>query len=545
MVAVAPSHRPVKIAAMNDASTTVRGTALLTKALDIVELISDSDNRLKFKDIAERTGHSKSTLYRILSALTAHGMIDIDRRDQSYVLGPKFTRMAGSINSSSDLIAVSASPLKAIADLHGETVNLAIMSGTAHITISRWQGRLAQAFSSPLGERKPLHATSLGKALMAFLPKAERQRLIAQLRLQPYTPHTLTEAQALENDLELCRARGFALDDNEIIEGVTCVAVPVLDPEGAVIAAVSITAPSHRMGLTRRLELASVLQVAVRQITAQLAPPRRAAIEPVASTRARLAMTDLRAFSPRVAGWSKAFGGLVWHDGPAGLVAIQLEAEHHPLAQFGQVTAVALQAGGDLVIVADGRLWELTPDMAEPQSFGVLTNVTAAGLAELPDGDLLLLQNGALSRLSPESGETVVLAKGFEDGPGFDLFDGHVHLVAKGGQQALSFELARGTLTSLDLPVQGALGGLAADGAGGFWLALRLAWSLCHVNAAGLATHLPIPVPGAQGLVRGRRPGELHAGSDRMSLSQNMLDIAPMAGALLHVSLPDAGQATR
>lgn len=545
MVAVAPSLRPVKIAAMNDASTTVRGTALLTKALDIVELISDSDNRLKFKDIAERTGHSKSTLYRILSALTARGMIDIDRRDQSYVLGPKFTRMAGSINSSSDLIAVSAGPLKAIADLHGENVNLAILSGTAHITISRWQGRLAQGFSSPLGERKPLHATSLGKALMAFLLVPERQRLIAQLRLQPYTPRTLTDAGALEADLELCRARGFALDDNEIIEGVTCVAVPVMDPDGAVIAAVSITAPSHRMGLTRRLELASVLQGAVRQITAQLAPPRRAVTESVALTRARLAVTDLRAFSPRAAGWSDAFGGLVWHDGPAGLVAVQAASEHRPLAQFGQVHAVALRARGDLVILADGGLWQLSPDLPEPQPLGAPAGLSAAGMAVLPDGDLLLLQDGALSRLSPASGETVLLAAGFEDGPGFDLLDGRVHLVAEGGQKVLCLDLATGATAMPDLPVQGALGGIAADGAGGFWLAPRLAWSLCHVDAAGIATHLPIPVPGAQGLARGRGAGELHAGSDRMALSQNMLDIAPMAGALLHVSLPEAAQPTR
>ena len=109
---------------MNEPTVPVRGTALLTKALDIVELISDSDNRLKFKDIAERTGHSKSTLYRILSALSARGMIDIDQRDQSYVLGPKFTEMAGSINSSPDLSAVSSGPVKGPAQQYGERLKL-------------------------------------------------------------------------------------------------------------------------------------------------------------------------------------------------------------------------------------------------------------------------------------------------------------------------------------------------------------------------------------------------------------------------------------
>lgn len=541
MVAPASSPPPVKIAAMNDASTIVRGTALLTKALDIVELISDSDNRLKFKDIAERTGHSKSTLYRILSALTARGMIDIDRRDQSYVLGPKFTRMAGSINSSSDLIAVSAGPLKAIADLHGENINLAILSGTAHITISRWQGRLAQNFSAPLGERKPLHATGLGKALIAFLPQADRQRLIGQLRLHSYTPCTLTTADALDRDLELTRARGFALDDNEIIEGVICVAVPVLDAGGSVVAAVSITAPSHRMGPRRRLELASVLQAATRQITAQLTPPRRPAAEGIATARGRLSLTDVRAFSSRVAGWSEAFGGLVWQDGPAGLVAVQAGAEHRQLAQFGQVQATALQ-GDRLLILADGALWQLAPGQTEPQPHGAVPGgLTAAAMVALPDGDLLLLRDGGLWRLCPDTGATTLCAEGLEDAAGLDLAGECLHLVAEGGARALAYDLASRTLRPLDLPSAGRLGGILADGQGGFWLAPCLGWCLCHVDAAGLMRHLPITVPGAQGLARAPQPGQLHAGSDRMALSQSMLETAPLAGAILHVSLADPG----
>lgn len=257
---------------MNEPTAPVRGTALLTKALDIVELISDSDNRLKFKDIAERTGHSKSTLYRILSALSARGMIDIDQRDQSYVLGPKFTEMAGSINSSSDLIAVSAGPLKALADQHGESVNLSILLGTAQVTISRWQGRLAQPFHAPLGERKPLYATGLGKCLLAFLPEQEREALMPRIRLAAYTDKTITDLDRLRSDGEITRARGFAVDDNEIIDGIVCVSTPILSADGTPLAAVSITGPAHRMTENRRLELASVLRMTTQRIGQLLVP---------------------------------------------------------------------------------------------------------------------------------------------------------------------------------------------------------------------------------------------------------------------------------
>lgn len=518
---------------MNDASP-VRGTALLTKALDIVELISDSDNRLKFKDISERTGHSKSTLYRILSALTARGMIDLDRRDQSYVLGPKFTRMAGSINSSSDLIAVSAGPLKAIADLHGENVNLAILSGTAHITISRWQGRLAQPFDSPLGERKPLHATSLGKALTAFIPAPERQRLLSQLRLKAYTARTLTETAALDADLELTRTRGFAVDDNEIIEGVTCVAVPVFDPSGGILAAISITAPSHRMAEARRLELASALQAATRHITAQLAPPRKPAAETVVTGRARVGVADIRGFSPRACGWSDALGGLVWHDGPAGSLMLQSGTDQRALAQFGRLDAACIMAGGDLAIAADDRLWRLDAATGEVVPW-LEAMPPVSALAALPDGFLLLGQ-GRLARFDPVSGDTATLAEGLLDAPGCDFDGTAIHAVAENGMQVLALDLDGGS-RALDLPVQGQLSGVLSDGQGGFWLAHRLNWSLCHVDAAGRVCHVPTPVPGAQGLARGRHPQELHAGSERMSLSQSILEVAPMAGALLHVEL--------
>lgn len=536
MIGTTRAARSAKVAPMNDASP-VPGTALLTKSLDIVELISDSDNRLKFKDIAERTGHSKSTLYRILSALTARGMIDIDRRDQSYVLGPKFTRMAGSINSSSDLIAVSSGPLKAIADQHGENINLAILSGTAHITISRWQGRLAQPFSSPLGERKPLHATGLGKALIAFLPEADRQRLLGELRFKHYTDKTLTSTDALSADLELCRARGFAVDDNEIIDGITCVAVPVFDPDGQVVASISITAPSHRMMPERRLELASALQAATRHITAQLLTPRGKVATRVATAQALVNIVDARAFSSRALGWSDALGGMVWYDGPAGNLTVRVNGEQRPLAQFARIAAACFLPVGDIAIAADDALWRLDAASGEMLSWLEQDMPGCSAMAALPDGKLLLLSEGALSCLDPATLAVESLAQGLLDEAGLDLAGAVVHAVAAGGRQVVALDLATRRLRHVDLPVEGQISGVVADGQGGFWLAHRLNWSLSHVAAQGRVTHVPTPVPVAQGLVRGRNPAEIYAGSDRISLSQSMLEVAPMAGGLLHVEL--------
>lgn len=514
---------------MTDASPAVRGTALLSKSLDIVEMIADSENRLKFKDIAERTGHSKSTLYRILAALSARGMIDLDRRDQSYVLGPKFTEMAGSMNSSSELISVSAAPLRALAEQQGENVNLAILVGTAQLTISRWQGRLAQPFASPLGERKPLHATSLGKALLAFLPDDQLTPLLPRIKLAQFTARTHTTLTTLREDLGTIRARGFAIDDNEIIDGVTCVAVPILAEDGMPLASVSITAPSHRMPLTRQLELAAVLRRTAAQI-AQMLTPRLAEVAGLRMIDGpQTRILDIRAFAPRILPGSVDADSLCWFDGPSGQVARYTRGQVETLAAVDRIDA-ACMAGDAIHLLCGDRLITLGTERTETEAPDAL--IGARWLSRDRDG-WLVLKDGTLSRVTDE---TVPLLDGLLDGCGFDRApDGRILCLRASDGAALTLS-PDGTVETTPLPHRSPPTGAAFDGKGGFWIAHDLAWTICHVDASGQVTEVPVALPTLRGLALAP-DGALWAGSDRLTLSQSLIDVAPASGGVLRATL--------
>lgn len=529
---------------MNESGTTVRGTALLTKALDIVELIAESDNRLKFKDIAERTGHSKSTLYRILSALGGRGMIDLDRRDQSYVLGPKFTEMAGSINSSSDLIAVSAASLKGLAEQHGENINLAILIGTAQLTISRWHGRLAEPFPSPLGERKPLHSTGLGKALLASLDDEELARLLPQLRMTPYTDKTHTSTETLIADLEMVRARGFAIDDNEIIDGVTCIAAPIMSEAGKPLAAVSITGPTHRMPPARQFELASVLRRTTDHIS-QLLVPRQHVVTSISNTitdRGHSEIIDLRAFSSVVVPGSVTQSGFAWFDGPSGSLLHREGPIQEVLLRLDQIDA-AYAVTPELITVLSGSQLHVVrsaKDIEVQDAPEVLHGALA--FRRLAEDDFVFLRSGGLWRCGPQiDAELQAVFPGLSDAAGFDL--------SPDGSQIVAISASDGTLVtfplnapeaaqSFTLPTGGPPSGVAFDLDGGVWIARALSWALVYVDvSSGASVEIPVPVPTVRGLTAGATPRTVIAGSERLSLSQSLLDVAPASGGVLTVSL--------
>ncbi|MCP1199585.1 IclR family transcriptional regulator C-terminal domain-containing protein [Notoacmeibacter sp. MSK16QG-6] len=532
---------------MNEINTPVRGTALLTKALDIVELISDTDNRLKFKDIAERTGHSKSTLYRILSALSARGMIDIDQRDQSYVLGPKFTEMAGSINSSSDLIAVSAAPLKGLADQHGENVNLSILLGTAQVTISRWQGRLSQPFHSPIGERKPLYATGLGKCLLAFLPEQEREALMSRMRLTAYTPYTITDLESLRADIEMTRARGFAIDDNEIIEGVVCVSTPILSAENRPLASVSITVPAHRMNEERRLELASVLQMTSRHIGQLLLPQNNGqATYPSPPAGGRLEVIDTRAFSSKALGYSSVWGGLVWQDGPGGSIHLERDGESARLVETSQIDASTLMPSGHILFVSDGALMRLEPSgnaAYEERTGADFSDVN--DIAALSEEQLLVLREGNLVSIDRSSWNSTELMSGLCGRAGISISDDGDAVLAARMQDNCLVRLAlskNGTalteITEISRSGNGRISGLSFDRSGKIWVAYHQSWSLCMYDADGeKAQHVPVPMPNLQGLAPGERVNSVVAGSDRYTMSQSLIQAAPSSGGLVKITL--------
>ncbi len=245
-----------------------RGTQLLDKAFNIIDIIAESSSRPKVKDLVELTGYSKPTLYRILSMLVQRGVLQVDGRDQAYQIGGMFGEQKQSLPKHPLLIAASDLHLRNLANTTCETVSLAVMeNGQASIIMrhGRFLGEQNDAEKS-LGVR-PAYCTSIGKCLLAFASQNDSyKQALQQQSFKPLTESTITQKAVLERQLQQVLMRGYATEYNEIIDGVSCIAVPIFDHDNELVAAISISTPSFRLSKQRELYLFDILTLTARKV---------------------------------------------------------------------------------------------------------------------------------------------------------------------------------------------------------------------------------------------------------------------------------------
>ncbi|HEX5934899.1 MAG TPA: IclR family transcriptional regulator C-terminal domain-containing protein [Pseudorhizobium sp.] len=553
---MAVTSRPDQDETGNDASGNVPGTGLLNKSLDILQYIGETDRRLKFKDLSAKTGFSKSTLYRILAALMTRGFITMDRRDQSYILGPKFTSLAGSIGRSSELIAISSVPLKNIAEYYGENVNLAVMNGDIQQVIARWEGRGARVFASALGEIKPLYCTGLGKSLLAFQNEEVRDRLITQIEFVRYTDSTITSEDELRAEIDMIRARGFAIDDNEIIDGVRCASVPIFGPAGSAIASISTTGPAHRMTDERLRELASVIQKASRQISQDLlaSRPSLSAVEGGSLFGKPMRIYDVQSFSIQAMVFDAKRRMLYWADGPGACVCRLAGGRREVVAWFdAPVFGLALASDGKVLFtVTDRAIWRVDADgtdavptkLMEVDLLKGVRNIVTTGSGKI----VIALQN------DDGSGSLVVLdshgelkALGVDISAGAGLFEGIaqevVHAICRTTGRIVSLDLAKSDpvpdLTPHGLSDHSKLSNVMIDSEGDVWTSRGSQWSVtCHSFDGRLKFTVPLSVPTPTALAFDPHTRSVLIGSDRVGASPNLLELAPLSGGIIALAKP-------
>ncbi len=218
----------------------------LEKTLRILELVSESPKGLRLKEISEKTGFNKSTVYRFLVHLEREGYL-IRNGSQAYVLGIKFIEMATRGNWVEGLRSVSWPFLLELQRAVPETVNLGVLDLDYVLYIEVLESPHAFRLVSTPGMKRPLHCTGLGKALLAFLPQPDQERLLAAFDFSRQTPRTITSPVRFRKELAQIRERGYAIDDEEAVVGSRCVAAPILDSKQRAIAAVSVAGPTSRI----------------------------------------------------------------------------------------------------------------------------------------------------------------------------------------------------------------------------------------------------------------------------------------------------------
>ncbi len=250
---------------------TNEGTASLEKALDVLEAVGSASQGLSQVELAERTRLPKTTLYRIIASLVSRGMLRRDPLRKVYRLGFRYLELVRNAYLKPDLVAAASFELRALRDLTGETAYLAVLDGNQVMSLERCDGAHPVRSAASLGQSKPVYCTGQGKAILSVLGDAARDEILKGLTLAPLTPLTITDRRRLLAELRVTRARGYAIDDEEIREGVRCVAAPIVDGGGKVHGALSVAGPAYRLTRARLDLLGPELADAARRVGSQLA----------------------------------------------------------------------------------------------------------------------------------------------------------------------------------------------------------------------------------------------------------------------------------
>jgi len=265
---------------------------VISKVLRILEALQGSSAGLGLKAICDLTDIHKSTAHRFLKHLEREHYL-IRTEAGAYLIGPRLSQMSARGNQGATLQAVARSILWELWKSTQETVNLAILDQGTVLYVDVIESPHEFRLSSRIGTRRSLHVTALGKALAAFLPAEPRENILSTISFQPATQKTIMNLVQFRQELERIRRQGYAVDDEEAVQGARCVSAPILNSDGEPIAAVSVSGPVTRVSPNQVAALAGAVTSAARAISASMgfSPRAPATVNPGRAKRVVSART--------------------------------------------------------------------------------------------------------------------------------------------------------------------------------------------------------------------------------------------------------------
>jgi DNA-binding IclR family transcriptional regulator len=235
---------------------------VLEKAFEILELFDEKGKTLSITQISDSLNFNKPSTFRILKNLENAGYLEREQEHSKFRLGPKLYYL-GHLAEPHGKIRRIARPF--LEKLHGscnETVHLAVLNGEDALYLDKIEGTKTIRVISQIGAKLPAHCSGVGKVLLAGLSSERLERVVRARGLPRFTRNTITDLEKLKAELEVVKKRGYAVDNEEIEEGLKCVAAPLRDINGEVLAAISISVPAERFGRDRTKFLAGVRKIA-------------------------------------------------------------------------------------------------------------------------------------------------------------------------------------------------------------------------------------------------------------------------------------------
>jgi DNA-binding IclR family transcriptional regulator len=242
----------------------------VAKALTILNLFTVNKPEWGVTEIARELDMQKSTVCRLLTTMQEFGFVRKSEDGINYRLGLTLFELGSVVSNSFDIRDIAVAYMHKLSEQCGESVHLGILSDNEVMSIEGVESQSPLKSTIIVGKRAPLYCTSIGKALLAFLPEGERDQIIKNIHFEKFTGQTIVDSKVLGEELDLTRKRGYAIDNEEHDLGIACVAAPIFDSGGSIVASLSISGPTVRLTPERLPECIELVLTTTKDISKDL-----------------------------------------------------------------------------------------------------------------------------------------------------------------------------------------------------------------------------------------------------------------------------------
>jgi IclR family transcriptional regulator, acetate operon repressor len=242
----------------------------LMKAVRILHAVAKEAAAVSLADLSAAARLPKPTAHRLMSELERLRLVARDPLTRRYRVGSDLEDLA--VEAMRNTVSQSGRRLhmERLAEKIGERINIGVMSAGKIVYVDWVESAGPLRIAVPAGTQVPAHCSANGKLLLAYGPPALRRRILASSPFASFTPTTITTAEALARELETIRRQGYSEDNEEFLAGVCCLAVPMRNRRGEVVAGLAVMAPSARLPLARALQHLPDLRACAEAISAEL-----------------------------------------------------------------------------------------------------------------------------------------------------------------------------------------------------------------------------------------------------------------------------------
>ena len=240
------------------------------RAASLLITLAQEGRELSLTELSSKVNTPVSTVHRLLNTLMIYHLIEQNQQNGKYRLGLVALRLGTAVLQQLDLRQEALPFMQELAEISGETVNLCVLDGHEVVYIEKVEGSSSLRMFARIGHRAPVYCTGAGKVLLCELSLDEVRSILRKQGMEPLTPNTITTFKEFLQALEFARMHGYAVDEEECEIGASCLAAPVRDHRGKIVASLSVSGASVRLGPERRSELVSQLLRISRELSERL-----------------------------------------------------------------------------------------------------------------------------------------------------------------------------------------------------------------------------------------------------------------------------------